>query len=226
MTVPNIKLPEILPVFPLTGALLLPGSLLPLHIFEPRYRNMVEDALASDKVFGMIQPVAPRHDNRPLPGAETETPDLYKIGCAGYIEEWEKLDDGRYFIQLKGASRFRFAEELPFHRGYRRVRAIYHEFCDAAPAAAWTCQRQKILEALKAYGQVRGMEVKTEHAGRFSDLELVNLLAASLPFHPAEKQALLEALTVSDRETTLINLLRLGAAPDEPESDSSSRTIN
>jgi Lon protease-like protein len=221
-----MQMPEILPVFPLTGVLLLPGTLLPLHIFEPRYRNLVEDALATDKIFGMIQPVAPRQDNRPLPGAENEAPDLYKIGCAGHIEQWEKLDDGRFFIQLKGVNRFRFEEELPLYRGYRRVRAIYGDFPDAALVEGWHCQRSAILDALRMYGQAHGMQVKTEHAERFSDLELVNLLGASLPFHPAEKQALLEAPTLKDRETTLVNLLRLGASPDEPESDSSSRTIN
>jgi uncharacterized protein len=227
MTVPRLKLPETLPVFPLTGVLLLPGTVLPLHVFEPRYRNMVEDALAADKIIGMIQPVAPRQDNRsPLPGAERETPDLYKIGCAGCIDEWEKLNDGRFFIQLKGVNRFRFEEELPLHRGYRRVRAIYRNFHDRTLPEGWTCQRRSILDALRIYGQAHGMEVKTENAERFSDLELVNLLAASLPFHPAEKQALLEAPTLTDRETTLVNLLRLGTGPNDSGSDTSSRTIN
>jgi Lon protease-like protein len=226
MTPPQVKLPETLPVFPLTGVLLLPGTVLPLHIFEPRYRNMVEDALGADKLIGMIQPLAPRQDNRPLPGAERETPDLYKIGCAGFIDEWEKLDDGRFFIQLKGVNRFRVEQELPLYRGYRRVRAIYGDFPDSAVPQGWNCQRQSILDALKTYGEGHGMEVKAENAARFSDLELVNLLASSLPFHPAEKQALLEAPTLPDRETTLINLLRLGAGPGEAESDTSSRTIN
>src|SRR5919205_3188749 len=121
MTVPNVPLPKILPIFPLTGTLLLPGTILPLHVFEPRYRNMVEDALNADRVFGMIQPFVPQQDNRPAPGAEKETPDLYKIGCAGYIDEWEKLPDGRYYLQLKGVNRFRFDKELPPQRGYRRV---------------------------------------------------------------------------------------------------------
>jgi Lon protease-like protein len=226
LAVPQIKLPETLPVFPLTGVLLLPGMVLPLHVFEPRYRNMVEDALSADKLIGMIQPLAPRQDNRPLPGAELESPDLYKIGCAGLIDEWEKLDDGRFFIQLKGVNRFRFEQELSLQRGYRRVQAIYRDFRDDARPQGWTCQRTAILDALKTYGAAHGMEVKAENAARFSDLELVNLLAASLPFHPAEKQALLEAPTVGDRENTLINLLRLGAGPDEAESDTSSRTIN
>lgn len=226
MTIPEMTLPEILPVFPLTGVLLLPGTILPLHIFEQRYRNMIEDALATDRVLGMIQPFAPRQDNRPLPGAENESPELYKIGCAGHIDEWERLSDGRFFIQLKGVNRFRFEEELPLDRGYRRVKALYGEFPDAILTEGWSCDRQAVLEALAFYGQSQGMQVNPDQAGRFSDLELVNLLGVSLPFHPAEKQALLEAPTLKERENMLINLLRLSAAPQNSDSETPPRTIN
>jgi Lon protease-like protein len=226
MTVPQIPLPEILPVFPLTGVLLLPGTVLPLHIFEQRYRNMVEDALATDRIFGMIQPFVPRQDNRPLPGAENESPDLYKVGCAGHIEEWEKLSDDRFFIHLKGVNRFKFEEELPIHRGYRRVKAIYRDFPDSTESQEWTCERQAVLEALAFYGQSQGMQVNPEQASRLSDLELINLLGVSLPFHPAEKQALLEAPTLKEREKMLINLLRLSAAPQASESETPPRTLN
>ena len=226
MKIPNMPVPEILPIFPLTGVLVLPGTVLPLHIFEPRYRNMVEDVLEGDKVFGMIQPFVPQPDNRPLPGAEKESPDLYKIGCAGYIEKYEKSADGRFFIQLKGVNRFRFEEELELRRGYRRVKAIYSEFPDAALSEGWNCERDAILQALTSYGQAHGMQVKPEQAQRFSDLELVNLLSVSLPFHPSEKQALLEAQTLKDRENTLLNLLRLGGGQADPDSDATPRTLN
>jgi len=226
MMIPQIALPAILPVFPLTGVLLLPGTVLPLHIFEPRYRNMVEDALKGDRIFGMIQPVAPQRDNRPPPGgAEKEQTDLYKIGCAGYIESWERLLDDRFFVQLKGVNRFRSVDELPLQRGYRRVNADYGEFSDAT-TGEWICERKAILRALATFGQAHGMEVKPEQAKGFSDLELVNLLAVSLPFHPAEKQALLEAPTIKDREDTLLNLLRLGTEPGDPDSGTSPRTLN
>lgn len=226
MTVPQMALPEVLPVFPLTGVLLLPGTILPLHIFEPRYRSLVEDALDGDKIFGMIQPFVPRQDNRPLPGAEKEIPDLYKVGCAGFMERWERLSDGRFFVQMRGVNRFRFEKELPLHRGYRRVKALYGDFADAALAQNWSCERPAVLEALAIFGKAHGMEVKPEQAKRFSDLELVNLLSVSLPFHPAEKQALLEALTLKDRERMLVNLLRLGGGAAEPDTDGSSRTLN
>lgn len=226
-TVPQVALPEILPVFPLTGVMLLPGTVLPLHIFEPRYRAMVEDAIEADKIFGMIQPYVPQDDNRgPQPGAENSAPDLYRVGCAGLIEQWEKLPDGRFFVQLKGVNRFRVAEELALQRGYRRVKAMYQAFDDASAAQNWRCNRLAVLEALAGYGKAHGMQVRPEQAEKFSDLELVNLLSVSLPFHPAEKQALLEAPALHDRELMLVNLLQLGAAPLGISDEPTPRTLN
>jgi uncharacterized protein len=226
MTIPQVALPETLPVFPLTGVLLLPGTLLPLHIFEPRYRAMVEDALGGDRVFGMIQPFAPQQDNRPLPGAENTKPDLYKVGCAGYIEKWEKLPEGRFFVELKGVNRFRFEVEFSLQRGYRRVKADYRAFPDEKLHEGWHCDRPTLIQALASYGQAHGLQVKPEQAERFNDLQLVNLLSVSLPFHPAEKQALLEAATLKEREKVLVNLLRLASSPEEPGSDIPPRTVN
>ncbi len=226
MTIPQVSLPETLPVFPLTGVLLLPGTVLPLHVFEPRYRAMVEDALSGDRVFGMIQPFSPQQDNRPLPGVENNKPDLYKVGCAGYIEKWEKLPEGRFFVQLRGINRFRFEVEFSLRRGYRRVKADYQAFPDGKVHESWHCDRPALLQALASYGQAHGLQVKPEQAERFTDLDLVNLLSVSLPFYPAEKQALLEAAALKDREKVLINLLRLGSGPDEPGSDIPPRTVN
>jgi len=227
MTVPQMDLPEVLAVFPLTGVMLLPGTVLPLHIFEPRYRALVEDALAGGKIFGMIQPFTPQNDNRgPQPGADSMAPDLYKVGCAGYIEKFEKLPDGRFFLQLKGVNRFRFSEELELQRGYRRVKAIYQDFPDATSAQTWRCDRTAVLNALSTYGKAHGMQVRPEQSEKFSDLELINLLAVSLPFHPAEKQALLEAQDLTDRERMLVDLLRLGAEPIDLESERPPRTLN
>jgi uncharacterized protein len=227
MTVPQMDLPDVLAVFPLTGVMLLPGTVLPLHIFEPRYRAMVEDALEGGKVFGMIQPFTPQDDNRgPQPGADKQAPDLYRVGCAGYIEKWEKLPDGRFFLQLKGVNRFRYSEELELQRGYRRVKALYHDFPDAVLDQGWQCDRSAVLDALATYGKANGMQVRAEQAEKFSDLELINLLAVSLPFHPAEKQALLEAQEMKDRENMLIDLLRLGAGAMDADSETPPRTLN
>jgi Lon protease-like protein len=227
MTIPQVTCPKILPVFPLTGVMMLPGTVLPLHIFEPRYRAMVEDALESDKIFGMIQPFAPEDDNRgPQPDAAAQAPDLYKVGCAGYIEKFERFPDGRFFVQLKGVNRFRFERELELVRGYRRVQAIYQEFPDKTLAEGWNCRRADVLQALGAFGKAHGMHVKPEQAEKFSDLELINLLSVSLPFHPAEKQALLEAPTLADREHMLVDLLHLNAGPSNSDPDNTPPTLN
>ena len=227
MTIPQMTCPEILPVFPLTGVMMLPGTVLPLHIFEPRYRAMVEDAQDSDKIFGMIQPYTPQNDNRgPQLGGENSAPDLYRVGCAGYMEKCEKMPDGRFFVQLKGINRFRFDEELPLQRGYRRVKALYGDFGDATLEQGWQCARAALIEALANYGKAHGMQVNADQASKFSDLELVNLLGVSLPFHPAEKQALLEAATLKDRENMLMGLLKLGAGPAASETEVSQRTLN
>ena len=223
---PFTSLPEILPVFPLTGVLLLPGTFLPLHVFEPRYRNLVEDALKAEGVFGMIQPIVPRQDNRPQPGAEKETPELYSVGCAGHIKSYEKLPDGRYMIQLKGLNRFRSEGDLPLLRGYRRVKASYREFPDSSVGQDWRCDRVAVLQALQEYGRANGLELKSDQVERFADIEFVNLLGVSLPFHPAEKQALLEASSLRDREAVLLNLLRLGSGPSDPGLEIPPRTLN
>ena len=217
---------EILPIFPLTGVLLLPGTVLPLHIFEPRYRNLVADALKGGAIFGMIQPVVPQSDNRPHPGAERESPELYRVGCAGRIEQWERMPDGRYLIQLRGIHRFRASKELEPERGYRRVLANYKEFAVADSERDWGCDRPQLMTALQAYGGRFGMKVEIENLDRFGGLELMNLLAVSLPFHPAEKQALLEAPALRDREEVLLDLLRLGGGPAGPASDLPPRTLN
>src|SRR5574341_2163623 len=117
--------PAVLPVFPLSGVLLLPGMWLPLHIFEPRYRNLAEDAWAGARHIGMVQPVVPRQDNRPPPGAPPENPEIYPVGCAGLIDQLERTEDGRFHLQLQGITRFRIVRELALQRGYRRVEADY-----------------------------------------------------------------------------------------------------
>ena len=204
-------LPQILPVFPLTGVLLLPGMLLPLHIFEPRYRNMVRDALAAERHIGMIQPVVPRRDNRPPSGAEQEHPELYTVGCAGRLETHQEGPDGRYLIHLRGQSRFRIAEELPLHEGYRRVRADYARFAADSGEPESAHDPARLLEAFAAYTRAREMRVDMEELRGLPGPVLVNSLAMSLPYAPAEKQALLEAANLAERETTLIDLLTIGS---------------
>ncbi len=220
------SLPKILPVFPLTGALVFPGMILPLHIFEPRYRHMVEDALNADAVFGMIQPVVPQQDNRPAPGAEKETPELYSVGCAGYIEKWEKVPDGRYVLELRGMNRFRLEGELPLLRGYRRVKAHYGDFADSSLDREWSCDRSRLMKTLEEYAQGHSLLLQLDRVDQLSDIEFVNILGMSLPFHPTEKQALIEAPSLQNRERVLLDLLRLGSSSLDPEQAPPPRTLH
>jgi len=222
----SVSLPEILPIFPLTGALLLPGTRLPLHVFEPRYRNMVHDALEAEAVFGMIQPFVPQQDNRPRPEADRTAPELYGAGCAGHIERWEKSADGRYMVQLRGISRFRVQEELSQERGYRRVRPDYRYFDDLQHMGTETVDRLRLTRALGHYAQVRSLAIDVSQLDPISDTELVNFLGVAMPFHPSEKQALLEAGSIEERELVLVRLLELGGGATTVPSSPGSRTLN
>lgn len=222
----SVSLPEVLSVFPLTGVLLLPGTRLPLHIFETRYRNMVHDALEAEGVFGMIQPFVPQDDNLPRPGAERTAPDLYDVGCAGHIERWEKSPDGRYMVQLRGISRFRVREELSLERGYRRVRPDYECFGDLRDAGAEAVDRPRLTRALGRYAQARGLAIDMERLDPIPDADLVNTLGVAVPFHPSEKQALLEAGSPGEREKVLLSLLELGGETPPAAPTSGPRTLN
>ena len=121
----EIALPDILPIFPLTGVLLLPRGRLPLNIFEPRYLAMTRNALGGERLIGMVQPSDPQDDNR---GGGGPSPPVYPVGCAGRVTQFSETDDGRYLLTLTGVSRFRIREELPLLSGYRRVVADWQPF--------------------------------------------------------------------------------------------------
>ena len=222
--------PDVIPVFPLTGVLLLPGMPLPLHIFEQRYRNMIGDAWDGSRVIGMVQPVVPRQDNRPVPDASTQNPDafaqnpdafaqnpdasaqnpeLYAVGCLGSIAQCRRADDGRYMIVLQGKHRFRISRELPLHRGYRRVAADYSEFANDPFETSRPLDSKPILEGFRSFAEAGGMEVNFRALEKIPAIELVNSLSVSLPFGPAEKQALLEAPDPSRRASLLLKLMRI-----------------
>ena len=157
------KLPGIIPVFPLTGSLLLPGNLLPLNVFEPRYRNMVADALDGDQLIGMVQPLTPRQDNWVVSAQPPENPEIYTIGCLGRIEECEPQDDGRYLIVLRGVARFRVRQELPLKRGYRRVMVDYSEFQRDFDELNVFLNPSQIMHALRAFGEKHDLEIGRAH---------------------------------------------------------------
>jgi Lon protease-like protein len=205
-------LPSEFAVFPLTGALLLPGGKLPLNIFEERYLALTLDSLAHGRMFGMIQPDpnVPRVQNGPA---------LYRIGCLGRLSSFSETDDGRLLITLTGLIRFTVDSELDMRRGYRRVRADYSRFHadleeDPQPNVI---ERDKLIEALRGYFHQRQVEANWEAIRRMPDEVLVVTLGMACPFEPVEKQALLEAPTEAERAATLLALLQMGAAgPDMP----------
>jgi len=200
-------LPQVIPVFPLAGVLLLPRGQLPLNIFEPRYLNMVDDAMAGERIIGMIQPT----------GGPRRLPALSPVGCAGRITSFAETSDGRYLITLTGCSRFRVQAELPVQTPYRQVRAQFAPFeADlTAPAAGeGGLERESLLDALRAFLESRGLDIDWETAETAPPEALVNSLAMALPFDPPEKQALLEAVDLDARASVLTALMRIGAASD------------
>jgi uncharacterized protein len=207
------KLPEIIPVFPLTGSLLLPGNLLPLNVFEPRYRNLVADALDGDQVIGMVQPVTPRQDNWVAAAQQPESPEIYTVGCLGRIEEHEPQDDGRHLIVLRGVARFRVREELPLKRGYRRVKADYSEFQRDLDELNVFLNPSQMMRALRAFGEKHDLELDYDLLASVPGISLLNGLSVALPFRPAEKQALLEAADPAVREELLLALMGMGIEP-------------
>jgi hypothetical protein len=218
------ELPRIIPVFPLTGALLLPGGQLPLNIFEPRYLSMVQSALKTDQRFiGMIQPVEPNpNDNSGLDGAADadNQPKLYSIGCAGRITSFSETEDGHYTILLSGACRFRIAEELTPLDGYRRVLADYLRFRkDLWQDNEAAIDREKLLETLQAYLDSEEIDANWEAVVESPDDRLVNSLSMSCPFSPSERQALLEAPDISERNRILIALLEMSILQLDSEED-------
>ncbi|MEM7584446.1 MAG: LON peptidase substrate-binding domain-containing protein [Acidobacteriota bacterium] len=210
------ELPEIIPVFPLTGALLLPGGRLPLHIFEERYRNMVEDALEGDRAIGIIQPFgkAPQTYSEDTSDdsedAEEEDPELYDVGCVGLIERWERLPDGRYIMLLRGVRRFTISEELPQERGYRRVAASFEAFAVDSDDVEADVVPDQLMGALRQFAEAHKVPLELDRLEELSGLALLNSIAMALPFPPAEKQALLEAPDVNQRHELLLTLLDMG----------------
>jgi Lon protease-like protein len=194
-------LPKIVPVFPLDGALLLPRGGLPLNIFEPRYLNMVDDAMAGDRLIGMVQTKA---------GGDPAHPTLAPVGCVGRITSYAETPDGRYLITLTGVCRFLVGEELPTQTPYRQVRADFHAFeADLRPPPDAITGRARLLRALRAYLARRSLEVNWETAEAAPAEALVNSLSMALPFDPVEKQALLERDGLLARCRSLIELLEM-----------------
>ena len=209
-------LPDVIPVFPLPGALLLPRGQMPLNIFEPRYLAMVDDALASThRLIGMIQP----------DGARSETPDspaLYKIGCVGRITQIAETGDSRYLLQLTGISRFRVMQELPVTTPYRQCRVSYAPYADdfIARKGEDDVDRDAVLRALSDFLKANNLKTDWEGIENAPNEALVNALAMMSPYGAPEKQALLEAPDLKTRAEILVALTEIELAKantaDEP----------
>lgn len=210
-------LPQVIPVFPLDGALLLPGGALPLQIFEPRYLNMIDDVMSGDRLIGMVQT---------RPGGERTRPRLARVGCAGRITSYSETGDGRYLITLTGVCRFEVGEELPTPTPYRQVRADYGLFAEdlKEDADEVEFERAPFLTLLRRYLDQRGLGIEWEAVNVAPAPALINSLSMLLPFDPAEKQALLEAPGLDERRAALSTLLEIDAGlwsdddDDEPPS--------
>lgn len=198
---------QILPIFPLTGSLLLPGTYLPLNIFEERYRNMVRDVLEGDGRIGMVQPLVPGLDNFGIPPLDLDDPELYTVGCCGTIDKHEPQEDGRYLIVLKGTARFRILGEIEKTNGYRRVRADFGDFEIDTTSDDAEVDAVEVLAVLDKFARERELEFDRDVLTALSGPRLVNSLSTALPFSAAEKQALLEAHSPEDRASLLITLM-------------------
>jgi Lon protease-like protein len=203
-----IDLPEIIPVFPLPGALLLPRGQMPLNIFEPRYIEMIDDALASrHRLIGMIQP------DTAHPGPD-DKPNLFKIGCVGRITQIAESGDGRYLLQLTGVARFRIEEELAVQTAYRQCRVTYAPFADdfIARKGEDEVDRKQLLHALSAFLQANNLKADWEGIENAPNEALVNALAMMSPYGTAEKQALLEAPDLKTRAEILVAVTEIELA--------------
>ncbi|MBL8665895.1 MAG: LON peptidase substrate-binding domain-containing protein [Rhodospirillales bacterium] len=197
-------LPQTLAVFPLEGVLLLPHGQMPLHIFEPRYRNMIEEALGNGRMLGMVQP----RTSQPQPVPDEA--EIFETGCAGRIVSFTETDDGRFLITLKGVCRFRVSQELPLFRGFRRVIPDYATFrADLEPASEEGIDRPRLLTAARAFLMLKDISCDWQAAEQASSQALVTSLAMSCPFEPEEKQALLESHTLARRSELLISLFEI-----------------
>lgn len=206
------SLPPRLPIFPLSGVLLLPQGILPLNIFEPRYISMVEDALGRpDRLIGMIQPkgLAGAREERAQP---LEGEPVFDIGCAGRITAMDEAEDGRYLITLTGVCRFRISSEGPGIGGYRLVEADWSRFAgDLHVSDQSGLDRDRLAAALTGYFERNNIDADWQAIRDAPDERLVTSLCMICPFEPREKQALLECVDLAQRSELMTSLIEMAA---------------
>ena len=207
-------LAEVIPVFPLPGALLLPRGQMPLNIFEPRYVAMVDDALAGGRLIGMIQP-DPTHRKSDV------NPKLYRIGCVGRITQFGETGDGRYLIELTGIARFTIAEELAVTTPYRQCRIDCAPFADdfVARKGEDAVDRKALLSALASFLKANDLKADWDGIENAPNEALVNALAMMSPYGAAEKQAMLEAPDLKTRAEILVAVTEIELAKAQTEGE-------
>jgi Lon protease-like protein len=208
-------MPAVIPVFPLSGALLLPRGHMPLNIFEPRYLEMVDDALRDGhRMIGMIQPDAARMGSQ-------DRPNLYKVGCVGRITQFAESGDGRYLLQLTGIARFRVEEELKAITAYRQCQVTFAPFVDdfTARKGETEVNREAVLGALTEFLKARHLQADWSGIEKAPNEALVNALAMMAPFGAAEKQAMLEAPDLKTRAEILVAATEIELAKNSDEGE-------
>jgi Lon protease-like protein len=210
-----IDLPEVIPVFPLPGALLLPRGTMPLNIFEPRYLAMIDDSLRDGhRLIGMIQPDATH-------SGDADKPVLYKIGCAGRITQLAESGDGRYLLELTGVARFRVEQELKVKTPYRQCRVTFAPFVDdfVARKGEEQVDRAAVLGALRDFLKANKLNADWEDIDKAPNEALVNALSMMSPYSSADKQALLEAPDLKTRAEVLVALTKIELAKMNTEGE-------
>ncbi|MEZ5873023.1 MAG: LON peptidase substrate-binding domain-containing protein [Nitratireductor sp.] len=203
----------LVPVFPLSGALLLPGGQMPLNIFEPRYLAMIDDALCGDRLIAMVQP---RFDQ--VTEIAQDDPQLCEMGCLGRITGFQESGDGRYLITLSGICRYRILREAEGRNGYRRCEiAVYGADLTGEDDGA-NVDREALLSTFRKYLEVNGMEADWDSVRKASNETLVTALCMMSPYGPAEKQALLEADDLKSRADTLVAITEIALARQDGNS--------
>ena len=200
-------LPDVVPVFPLSGALLLPRGQMPLNIFEPRYVAMIDAALRSARLIGMVQPLEDQT------GVESD-PRLHKVGCLGRVVQFAETGDGRYIVSLAGVARFTVLEELSAITPFRQCRISAAAFeSDFKPRyGEGEVDRGTVLRALLKFTEATGLQIDWTGIEKAPNEALVNALSMMAPFGTREKQALLEAPDLRTRAETLVAIAEMELA--------------
>ena len=207
------KLTQVLPIFPLPGAIVLPNGNLPLNIFEPRYISMVESVLGSHRMIGMIQPFQKKND----------MDSLYPVGCAAKITSFSETSDNRYLIELKGVIRFKVIKELEATKGFRNIQPDWISFNKDLQLDFEKVNIINLLDQLKIYFKNNNISVDFSEISKISNEQIIAAIPQICSFTPVEKQAILEAQSEKEILEVLISLLKMNLSGDNEKND---KTIN